>query len=274
MSESIDAQKLAEAINRSGFPLQLGLKMLADTCPGWRASLTEHPWHDPISGSDKFIDLVLRTVSGDLINLVVECKRARSTQWLFIRESVQSGHSNNRLSVRVRLNGIASEGIFINDWMDVQFVPGSAEANFCVVRAQDARELLEKTASEIVRATAALADQEVALQSVQRPIRKIYVPVIVSNATMYICDADWQKINLETGEVDFSAIEPVDFVRFRKSFGVPDLRDKAGEDIGEVTERSAHSVIVVQAAAFLDFLTNWNLSTPLRPELKKALGVG
>jgi hypothetical protein len=273
MSESTDAQKLAEAINKSGFPFQLGLKMLANSCPGWRASLTEHPWHDPISGSDKFIDLVLRTARRDLINLVVECKRARSTQWLFIRESVQSSHSNNLLSVRVRLNGMTREGQFINDWTDVQFTPGSPEANFCVVRAPDARELLEKTASEVVRATAALADQELALQSVQRPIRKIYVPIIVSNATMYICDADWKRTNLETGEVDFSVIEPVDFVRFRKSFSVPDLRNKAGEDIAAVTEQSAHSVMVVQAAAFLDFLTNWNLSMPLRPELKKALGV-
>jgi hypothetical protein len=50
--------------------------MLADSCPGWRAALTEHPWHD-ISGSDKFIDLVLRTVRGDLVNMVVECKRAK-----------------------------------------------------------------------------------------------------------------------------------------------------------------------------------------------------
>jgi hypothetical protein len=76
--------------------------------------------------------------------------------------------------VKVRLNGITREGQFISDWMDVQFIPGSPEANFCVVRAPDTRELLEKAASEVVRASAALADQELALQSVQRPTRKIY----------------------------------------------------------------------------------------------------
>jgi hypothetical protein len=157
--------------------------------------------------------------------------------------------------------------------MDVPFIPGSPEASFCVMRAKDGRELLERTASEIVRATDALTEQEFSLQSRQRPIRRIYVPVIVSNAHMFVCDADWKTINLDTGEVNFSAIEPVDFIRFRKSFSVPDFRDRAGQDLGTFIEQSGHSVIVVQAAAFVDFLTAWNLATPLPSGLKQALGV-
>ena len=89
---------------------------------------------------------------------------------------------------------------------------------------------------------------------------------------MYVCDAEWQRSNIDTGEVDFCAIKLVDFVVFRKSFSVTDFRDEVGQGIGSIAEQSAHSVIVVQAAAFV-VLTKWNLGTPLPSELRQALGV-
>ncbi|HWS61983.1 MAG TPA: hypothetical protein VN325_04445 [Steroidobacteraceae bacterium] len=280
MTEPTETEKLAKSINDSGFPFQIGLKMLTNSVHGWRATLTEHPWRDQLNGSDKFIDFVA-TYTGDLVNLVTECKRARNTEWFFLRESVESNHSENRLTVRARVLGFTLGNSLVNDWMDVQFIPGSPEANFCVMRknttesgsGQYSQELLEKTASEIVRATQALTEQQSAFHSVQRPLHRVYIPIIVTNAQMYICDAAWEKVNLDSGEVEFSAVRPIKFIRFRKSFGVPDLRNKAGHDIATVMDVSANTVIVVQAAAYLEFLAQWNLSMPFSSHLKDALGV-
>jgi hypothetical protein len=49
-----DIEALQKAINDSGFPLQLGLDSLANSHRDWRVILTEHPWLDPLSESDKF----------------------------------------------------------------------------------------------------------------------------------------------------------------------------------------------------------------------------
>src|SRR6267154_1139200 len=119
---------LAKAINNSGFPFQLGVKAIANRSPSWRAVLTEHPWRDVMLG-EGFIDLVVRD-AGAFVNLVVECKRARETDWMFLREAVVSEHSDNRTHVRVRTIGRT------NEWLDANFLPGSPEANFCHIRKQ------------------------------------------------------------------------------------------------------------------------------------------
>ncbi len=51
--------ELAKAINESGFPLQLGLQQLIQRQPLWKVRVAEHAWRDPVSGDEKFIDLVL-----------------------------------------------------------------------------------------------------------------------------------------------------------------------------------------------------------------------
>jgi hypothetical protein len=263
-----EKEKLQQAINNSGFPFQLGVKALANRSPGWSADLTEHPWRDLFTGEDGFIDLVIRDKQA-FINLVVECKRARETDWMFLREAVLSMHTNNRLSVRVRVLGRhRTENTVTREWLDTEFVPGSPEANFCHIRKQGGTQrddMLEKTCGELLRATEALACQEQALHSGDKVhIRRIYVPVIVSNARMFICDGNWDAMNVTTGEVEFSAIEPVSFVRFRKSFSAPDVRAGYATNAEAFAERSERSVVVVQAGSLLEFLAKWqfgNLST-------------
>src|SRR5437773_2682861 len=71
-------EDLLAEINRSGFPLQLGVEELVKTgsLHSWTVRYTEHHWQHPSSNREGFIDLVL-TQSNGVGELVVECKRVQ-----------------------------------------------------------------------------------------------------------------------------------------------------------------------------------------------------
>jgi hypothetical protein len=272
-------QQLEQAINDSGFPLQLGLRALAQEST-WPVCLTEHAWRDPLGESEKFIDLVLKgRGSNDPQRLVIECKRAKDTEWIFLRTDAGDGH---RSYLRARMAAAYVGAVSpVDDWVNVQFAPSSPEASFCVVRkgGQRSQELLEKTAAELTRATDALARQELLIHS-SRPrglagvsggLARLYVPVIVTTAKMYVCDADYRNVDLETGEVSAAETAPVPVVRFRKSLGVDRGTAPAVTSVEDLAEQAERSVLVVQAGAFLEFLEKANIMKRTDRELLEAL---
>ena|SRR6185312_9944496 len=102
---SISEAHLAKAINESGFPLQLGLKQLAQSQPDRRVILTEHPWLGPLGDHEKVVDMVIGGRGNGPQRLVIECKRARNTEWLFLREQIGHEPRDGRLAVRARTDG-------------------------------------------------------------------------------------------------------------------------------------------------------------------------
>ncbi len=150
----MDDQQLAKAINESGFPFQLGVTALSRNSQRLNVALSEHPWLDPQGNDEKFIDLVLRAVGESPQRLVIECKRARDTEHLFLREPPTDEHARSgRLTARTRVvYKTKKSGSPIDEWIDVQFIPGSAMANFCVIRKNNQRrqDLLEKTAAKLL----------------------------------------------------------------------------------------------------------------------------
>ena len=257
---------LEKAINDSGFPLQLGLQISAQTRSGdWRVLLSEHPWRDPLTGDEKFIDFVLHGKTCQ--SLVVECKRARDTEWLFLREPT-AGLQENRLITRARVVAKPENGRpQIDEWTNVPCIPGSPIAQYCVIRKnkQRSQELLERTAAEVVRATEELARQELAIfTKTGRRLSRVYTPIIVTTAQMFICDADYGKIDLESGEVAGVDITPVSLVRFMNTLSAVDaaLSVTRLEGLAGQAERG---VIVIQAKAFLSVLAKWDLGTLPHP---------
>ncbi len=274
----MDKSELQSAVNDSGFPLQLGLKLLANTIH-WHVQLSEHPWLDPATNSEKFIDLVLNgrrpETGGDgFQTMVIECKRARDTAWIFLREDSGSMH-DTRLITRARVVA-RREGIqypLINDWVDVQCLPGSPIAEFCVIRKgrRDGQvELLERTAAEIVRATDALAHEELTIYEARNvALHRVYTPMIVTTAKLYVCDADYLEADFDTGEIGDSTIKAVPFLRFAKSLSIGRVTRLTAK-LEDVSTQSERSVIVVQAGSFPNFLEQWELGN-LSGELAAAL---
>ncbi len=274
----MDKSELQSAVNDSGFPLQLGLKLLANTIH-WRIQLSEHPWQDPPSNNEKFIDLVLNgrrpETGGDgFQTLVIECKRARDTAWIFLRTESDSRHDARlitRARVVARREGIPSP--LINDWADVPCLPGSPIAEFCVIRKErrDGQvELLERTAAEIVRATDALAHEELTIYGARNAaLHRVYTPMIVTTAKLYICDADYREVDFDTGEIGDSTIKEIPFLRFTKSLSAGRVT-RSTATLEDVSTQSERSVIVVQAGSFPNFLEQWELGN-LSGELAAAL---
>jgi hypothetical protein len=267
--------ELLKAINESGFPLQMGVQRLALT-RDWQVVLSEHAWRDPLSGDEKFIDLVVRRMGGPE-RLVVECKRARDTEWLFLRHSHQ--YQPDELNVRSRLAARnPTKGGLFDEWLDLNFVPGSPEAAYCVIRknGQRSQEMLERTAAEVVRATDALALQEINInvKNGGRLFGRAYVPMIVTTARMFVCDVDYDQVEPQTGEVASATIITTPIIRFKKSLSAPDLARSSAVSVEEFAAQSERSVVVVQAAAFSEFLKNWGISRRMPTQLSSALFVG
>ena len=83
-SSAMDDQKLIDAVNRSGFPLQIKTAALVEQFVerhGWRVRYSEHSWRS--ANDDGFIDLVLEDRHGTGV-LVVECKRVLNASWVFL----------------------------------------------------------------------------------------------------------------------------------------------------------------------------------------------
>jgi len=73
----------------------------------FHVALSEHPWRDPLANETKFLDLVLR--SGNDQFLVIECKRARDTEWIFLREPTDDAPNNHRRVARAWITALKLE---------------------------------------------------------------------------------------------------------------------------------------------------------------------
>jgi len=267
--------ELQKAINDSGFPLQLGLKLL--TPPRWRVALSEHPWRDPYGEGPKFIDFVLREKDVTPQRLVVECKRARGTHWIFLPDGTHTSRWETQIRVRARINSrLPKREPTIDDWADVDFIPGSPEVSHCVIRKnnQFSQELLEKTAAEVVRSVDALSQQELEIYtrttaqvvSLNFGFSRVYIPIIATTARLFICDADYQSLDLHAGEVaKLNDVKEVPYVRFTKAFDMVDAGRSTARTISEFADASVRTVIVVQAKDFCSLVSRWDVGNIRQP---------
>jgi hypothetical protein len=248
---------LEKAINDSGFPLQLGIRQLLQGAGvRWLLSLWEHPWRDPASGDEKFVDMVLMDKAGQ--GLIIECKRARDTEWIFLREK-SGGEHNSRLAVRVFVTAVREgKPPQVHEWCSV---PGTPIGTFCIVRknGQRSQELLERTAADVVRATEAIARQELLLfQSNKKRLSRIYTPIVVTTARLILGDVDFSKFDVEKGEASGSSFVEVPFIRFTKSLSVPE-KFVGADTLSEIADQSERSVVIVSAGALVAFLSRWDI---------------
>jgi hypothetical protein len=277
--QAMDNAELQDAVNASGFPLQLGVKILADT-PKWRVLLWEHPWEDPVSNTPKFMDVVINgqrpsDAEYGFQTMVVECKRARDTAWIFLRESNES-QANHRLVIRARVIAKREnvDAPLINEWVDVPCRPASPIADYCVIRKktnkEGRQEILEPVAAEVVRATEALAREEISLcEATRARLSRVYIPMIVTTAKLFICDANYADVDFDTGEIDDATIASVPYLRFSKSLGQGKI-NRFTRRLEDVSRQSERSVLVVQAGSLLSFLDACDLGD-LPYQLKEAL---
>ena len=262
MSENTRRDKLKNLVNSSGFPLQIGLQYEIEKtmdATQWEVLSTEHPWKSVEAGTGGFIDLVLQNVFYHNQKMVIECKRVRDTEWVFLNPDT----SNDRRHVRFFIVDVDNGKINKAEWLDKTVDPPSPEIEFCVVHGQEQRSkpMLERIASEIVEATEVFAQEEIQLYGgvKNRHFLSCYFPVIVTTAELIVCKYKPEDISLDNGEMAFAEFKTVPFVRFRKSLTNKQCIPHNFSSIRDVAELKERTVFVVNALNLVDFLTKWEL---------------
>lgn len=247
--------KLRKNLNSSGFPFQIAVESVIANISGWKVSKREYPWHNNDTGQNGFIDIIAEKNS---VTLVVECKRVRDTEWIFLCSPTNMDRSHARFWVN-RVGG-REQAV---GWYDGQVEPSSPEADFCAVIGQDHRKpLLENLASELISATEAFAVEEFPFFK-DIPISMCYFPVIITTAELYICKIDPSDIEMESGEIKNPTFEAVPFLRFRKSLTTAPPRFAIERPITrpeELAEARERTVFVLNASNLKESLGHWEIA--------------
>lgn len=245
-------ETLRKQVNSSGFPLQIGIKNAVQESgknQEWKVITEEYPWKNEVSGESGFIDLILEHNNKTQV-MLVECKRVRDCEWIFLVPSVTSRKV-------LHVNSWTSFFPKFFDWMDHEIIPESFESKFCVVRGQDDKNpMLEREASKIIEATEAFATEQ-RLRGIPGPEDlRAYFSVIVTTANLKICRFDQKDIDIKIGEVSKCDFEDVSFVRFRKALTARN-EDPPQKDIYKMFQEKERTVLVVNSDGLLDLLKEW-----------------
>lgn len=252
-----DADRL-RTLNDSGFPLQLAVSHLISSRSGhpwyWRVRYTEHAWRHDEANRDGFIDVVVQN-RADSVCVVIECKRVRDAEWLFLTDL---DRTSQRRQAKFWVSRYAGGKHHLAGWRECRSDPPSPEATFCQVRGQidGARPMLERLASDVLTATEALGLQE---KDYRWPIEaetfRVYVSLIVTTAPLLVTAYDPSRISLSDGTLRGATFTRVPFLRFRKQ-----LAWDAGTRIkptsappAEISSARESTVFIVNA----EFLTNF-----------------
>jgi hypothetical protein len=236
----------------SGFPFQTAVANAVRQVNGWQLVGQELPWRDDDS-SDQFLDIV---ATNGLFVVTLECKKTQKETLTFLRPG-SSGEKVTRtrcLYLQQIQDSTKRMELFCSDcWL----APSSAESMFCIVSTSDSgkdQRLLERDAQRLMRATDAYAfryRREFKVK-MQTELNRYIVPLIVTNAKLFVAQYNPTDISLETGQFSMpppATIVPVERVRFRKAF--TSLR---GRDLGDRT------VMVVSSTGLLTFLSNLDVT--------------
>jgi len=172
--------------------------------------------------------------------------------WVFL---VESGKIESSRTIVLKAVPVENEkGAATLVWSREQFTPASFVSSFGVVPGQNDKDRpsLEKTSSDLVNSVESFAmgyPHQVTGNGAAR-----YVPMIVTNADLFVCKMDISEVDLvhgklERGHGEFTAVP---YVRFQKSFGTI-FSDEAAHDWDQKT------VLVVQAASLTTLLANWGV---------------
>ena len=253
-TEQSPEDRWLDFVNKSGFPLQLGLAdrvKRSSHVHGWRVLYEEHEWHNDDDGG--FIDIVLENEHKTMV-LVVECKRLQNTEWIFLRPQVEQHAAGTKVVVSRCHEEV--HRLKVHGWLDLVVTPQSPEVSYCIP-ASDKKEryTIEQIASDTVAATQALALEEGRLARLVGPLAfRVYAAVVVTVAPLKLCPFNPHDVSIDDGKLrQADVFEDAPYVHFRKqlstSIDVPNsLRP------GQLSRWKERSVMVVNASSFLDFL--------------------
>lgn len=256
---------LLELLNGSGFPFQIGVRREVERTTGthgWKIDAEEHFWRHSETKNFGFIDLV-SSHSNYIFTILIECKRVKEEgKWLFLMPREYAGEQRRISALCTHYPDSESKPFF--GWCDFDFDPVSPEAAYCVFRGQDEKKpMLERIADDLLPAVEGVGVEEMQLKSGDKGSTgewRLFLPVIVTNATLCTGTFDADKVDMSSGRLPEGACEftPVPFVRFRKSLAThfPGTCTWANysNSLGRASRLKERTVLVMNSAALADSL--------------------
>lgn len=253
-----DLNRLKGVVNKSGFPLQIGITHLINSGTdehGWSVQYSEHAWQNSDDDNSGFIDLVLEHKNRQLV-LVLECKRVQDTSWVFLnpKKNIEERSYAKVWGSRYKSGEVTEFG-----WVKHALSPNSVQSGFVCIFGQKSNStpMLEKVSAVLVSSTEALAiEEKLTLLSSDYPYR-VYLNVIVTTAKLKVCSFDPADISLNDGTVSNCSFSEVPYIRFQKQlstrFPYP-ITFHVG-DSSEIMKAKENTVFVVHAEELVDFIS-------------------
>ncbi len=249
-------------VNASGFAFQLRIEQEIRSTgldAHWQIAAREHRWYDVQDEKEAFIDLVLQH---GIVRMVLECKRVTDAQWIFlVPEEPPLDTEYARLLWTLR----DPADHCLVDWHDFSARPHCLQSAFCAVMGKGEKEppMLERVSSVLLRSLESLANQELTYKYAGGPSsmeQAVYVPVVVTNATLYSCDFDAAKVDISTGRLPEADFRVLPWVRFRKNLSSTTMSAKPRQELAIANKLNERTVFVVNSGNFHDFMTQWDMS--------------
>lgn len=261
---SDEKEKLLKLVNSSGFPFQLRVAdqiRRQDPMFSLELLVQEHPWRAE-DGREGFIDIVIRNRDAD--RLVLECKRTRGAEWVFL---VPKGGMSNR-GTQARTFYVSRPWNGSNrppekplmGWHNFQVQPDSPVSEFCIVRGtgDGQKPMLENLCGILLNSVECLAQEELTI-AIERNtgLNSMYIPVIVTNASLQVCRFELPSISLDDGQIQDGEFESVPYIRFSKSLSTKP-ESASINTIADANRARQRTVFVVQATQLEGFLQAWH----------------
>lgn len=256
-----DQDALKGVVDKSGFPLQIGISHLINAGTknhGWRVQYSEHAWRNDADNNSGFIDLVLENNERQMA-LVVECKRVQDTSWVFLNPHAKLVH---RRYAKAWVSRYEDGKISEMGWTNHPLDPDSVQSDFFCVFGQDSKSapMLERVGATLVSSTEALAREEkLTLLSEDFPYR-VYLNVIVTTAKLKVCSFDPSDISLKDGTVSKCSFSDVPFIRFQKQLSTrfPKSLTFSVGNTAEIAQAKENTVFVVNSERLVEFVSALN----------------
>jgi hypothetical protein len=260
-------------VNASGFPFQLRVLHEVQATSGIRHKWTplpqEHYWANPQSDAEGFIDLILerQRITGDDWYMVIECKRQRGGNWVFLTPGEQRKRWNAHMLRAHRQYGMPRTLLSLT-WVESEFDPSSLVSPFCTVPGQSDRQTpkLEGISKALLDSIESLAEKQLdigpELSGAGSEHTAFYIPVIVTNTELMVCQFEPQDVDMLAGELDASSgkFQSVPYIRFRKSMATRFPTGKVPMSLREDNRENERTVFVVHAPSLPEFLAAWDLA--------------
>jgi hypothetical protein len=249
------AQTLHNLVNAAGFLFQLRVEQeIMDASKAhqgmWANAAREHRWVNPSSQEEGFIDLVVRS---GFCRIVIECKRVTDANWVFLVEA----DSQPLTRARLLWTYLKTQQSF-TDWHDFHPSPPTLEAAFCIVRghSDNNNPMMERIASTLQLATESLAAEELTFDPHPESSNPtVYLPIVVTNATLQVCRFHSRDIDLATGDLPVDAVfEETPYIRFRKNLSTSLSPNLLKTDLERANFANERTIIVLNAAYIREFL--------------------